>query len=180
MPIGIIVIKSRLPHVYLHIRKIYKYFFYTDGHFVVAVSSGNIGHPIRCYRVLVRKTDEKCVITSLALPSFFLQDGAPKDNISKFATFQNSIIFSILLNNGKFIAQFKSKFTTNFFHSLDTTVIRLKFVVREAPDTLVVAANTENSGFIELWELREKTQTVHNLFQVKKLDPFKTVVTIFF
>ncbi|XP_051160498.1 mediator of RNA polymerase II transcription subunit 16 [Leptopilina boulardi] len=110
-----------------------------NGHFVVAVSSGNIGHPIRCYRVLVRKTDEKCVISSLALPSFFLQDGAPKDNFS-------------------------------------TTVMRLKFVVREAPDTLVVAANTENSGFVELWELREKSQPVHNLFQLKTLDPYKTVV----
>ena len=55
-----------------------------DGHFVVAVSSGNIGQPIRCYRVLVRKNDEKCIISSLALPSFFLQDGTPKDNFCKF------------------------------------------------------------------------------------------------
>lgn len=68
---------------YVRSREIYKYFSYLDGHFVVAVSSGNIGHPIRCYRVLVRKTDEKCVISSLALPSFFLQDGAPKDNFCK-------------------------------------------------------------------------------------------------
>lgn len=55
-----------------------------DGHFLVAVSSGSICLPVRCYRVLVRKTDEKCTITSQALPSFFLQDGAPKDNTCKF------------------------------------------------------------------------------------------------
>lgn len=51
-----------------------------DGHILVAISSGNIYLPIRCYRVLVRKNDDKCTITSQALPSFFLQDGAPKDN----------------------------------------------------------------------------------------------------
>lgn len=56
--------------------------------------------------------------------------------------------------------------------------MRLKFVVREAPDTLVVAANSENGGFIELWELREKSQPVHKLFQPKTLDPFKTVVCV--
>ncbi|XP_033229813.1 mediator of RNA polymerase II transcription subunit 16-like [Belonocnema kinseyi] len=110
-----------------------------NGHFLVAVSSGNIGQPIRCYRVLVRKNDEKCIISSLALPSFFLQNGAPKDNCY-------------------------------------TNVTRLKFVVREAPDSLVVAANNENGGFVEIWELREKSQPVHKLFQPKSLEPFKTVV----
>lgn len=54
-----------------------------DGHFLVAVSSGSTCLPIRCYRVLVRKNDDKCTITSQALPSFFLQDGAPKDNLCK-------------------------------------------------------------------------------------------------
>ncbi|XP_043485661.1 mediator of RNA polymerase II transcription subunit 16 [Polistes fuscatus] len=110
-----------------------------NGHFLVAVSSGSICLPIRCYRVLVRKTDEKCTITSQALPSFFLQDGAPKDNTC-------------------------------------TNVTHLKFVVREDADSLVVAANSENGGFVEVWELREKSQPVHKLFQPKTLEPFKTVV----
>ncbi|KMQ93317.1 mediator of rna polymerase ii transcription subunit 16-like protein [Lasius niger] len=110
----------------------------TDGHFLVAVSSGSICLPIRCYRVLVRKNDDKCTITSQALPSFFLQDGAPKDNSC-------------------------------------TIVTHLKFVVREDADSLVIAANSENGGFVEVWELREKSQPVHKLFQPKSLEPFKTV-----
>ncbi|EFN86414.1 Mediator of RNA polymerase II transcription subunit 16 [Harpegnathos saltator] len=110
-----------------------------NGHFLVAVSSGNICLPIRCYRVLVRRNDDKCTITSQALPSFFLQDGAPKDNSC-------------------------------------TIVTHLKFVVREDADSLVIAANSENGGFIEVWELREKSQPVHKLFQPKSLEPFKTVV----
>ncbi|XP_011263369.1 mediator of RNA polymerase II transcription subunit 16 [Camponotus floridanus] len=110
-----------------------------NGHFLVAVSSGSICLPIRCYRVLVRKNDDKCTITSQALPSFFLQDGAPKDNSC-------------------------------------TIVTHLKFVVREDADSLVIAANGENGGFVEVWELREKSQPVHKLFQPKSLEPFKTVV----
>ncbi|XP_043279693.1 mediator of RNA polymerase II transcription subunit 16 [Venturia canescens] len=111
-----------------------------NGHFLVAVSSGNISLPIRCFRVLVRKNDEKCSITSQALPSFFLQDGSLKD-------------------------------------SNCTSVTHLKFVVREDADSLVVAANSESGGFVEVWELREKSQPVHKLFQPKTLEPFfKTVV----
>ncbi|XP_012058679.1 PREDICTED: mediator of RNA polymerase II transcription subunit 16 [Atta cephalotes] len=110
-----------------------------NGHFLVAVSSGSICLPIRCFRVLVRKNDDKCTITSQALPSFFLQDGAPKDNSC-------------------------------------TVVTHLKFVVREDADSLVIAANSESGGFVEVWELREKSQPVHKLFQPKTLEPFKTVV----
>ncbi|KOX71552.1 Mediator of RNA polymerase II transcription subunit 16 [Melipona quadrifasciata] len=110
-----------------------------NGHILVAISSGNICLPIRCYRVLVRKNDDKCTITSQALPSFFLQDGAPKDNTY-------------------------------------TSVTHLKFVVREDADSLVIAVNSDNGGVVEVWELREKTQPVHKLFQPKTLEPFKTVV----
>ncbi|KOC61012.1 Mediator of RNA polymerase II transcription subunit 16 [Habropoda laboriosa] len=110
-----------------------------NGHILVAVSSGNICLPIRCYRVLVRKNDDKCTITSQALPSFFLQDGAPKD-------------------------------------STYTSVTHLKFVVREDADSLVIAVNSDSGGIVEVWELREKSQPVHKLFQPKTLEPFKTVV----
>lgn len=48
--------------------------------------------------------------------------------------------------------------------------------MREDADSLVVAANSENGGFVEVWELREKSQPVHKLFQPKSLEPFKTVV----
>lgn len=54
----------------------------------------------------------------------------------------------------------------------------LKFVVREDADSLVIAANSESGGFVEVWELREKSQPVHKLFQPKTLEPFKTVVSI--
>ncbi|CAD1478310.1 unnamed protein product, partial [Heterotrigona itama] len=111
-----------------------------NGHILVAISSGNICLPIRCYRVLVRKNDDKCTITSQALPSFFLQDGAPKDN------------------------------------TCNTSVTHLKFVVREDADSLVIAVNSDNGGVVEVWELREKTQPVHKLFQPKTLEPFKTIV----
>ena len=50
--------------------------------------------------------------------------------------------------------------------------------MREAADSLVVTANNENEGFIEIWEVREKSQMLHKLFQSKLLEPFKTVVHI--
>jgi len=59
-----------------------------------------------------------------------------------------------------------------------TVVTHLKFVVREDADSLVIAANSESGGFVEVWELREKSQPVHKLFQPKTLEPFKTVVSI--
>lgn len=59
-----------------------------------------------------------------------------------------------------------------------TIVTHLKFVVREDADSLVIAANSENGGFVEVWELREKSQPVHKLFQPQSLEPFKTVVSI--
>lgn len=64
------------------------------------------------------------------------------------------------------------------FFFFAATVTHLKFVVREDADSLVIAANSENGGFVEVWELREKSQPVHKLFQPKNLEPFKTVVNI--
>lgn len=137
--------------------------FYADGHFLVAVSSGNISLPIRCFRVLVRKNDEKCSITSQALPSFFLHDGSLKDSNCKQAQ-----IF--IINYRKLRYSHCHNFRSG------TSVTHLKFVVREDADSLVVAANSESGGFVEVWELREKSQPVHKLFQPKTLEPFKTVV----
>ncbi|XP_014215984.1 mediator of RNA polymerase II transcription subunit 16 [Copidosoma floridanum] len=111
-----------------------------NGQFLVAVSGGNFTLPIRCFRVSVRKSEERCSITSQALPSFFLQDGASKDDIS------------------------------------NATITHLKFAVSETADSLVVAVNSDVSGFIEVWELIEKTQPIHKMFQTKPCEPFKTVV----
>lgn len=55
----------------------------TDGQLLVAVSNGNVHTPVQCYRVSVKKTDEKCIITSQALPSFFLQ-ASPSDQHCKY------------------------------------------------------------------------------------------------
>lgn len=63
----------------------------SDGHFLLAVSSGNVILPIQCYRVSVRKVDEKCIITSQALPGFFLQD-ATKDSQSKIFLLYKNIV----------------------------------------------------------------------------------------
>jgi len=68
-------------------------------------------------------------------------------------------------------------FLTQLFFT-GTVVTHLKFVVREDADSLVIAANSESGGFVEVWELREKSQPVHKLFQPKTLEPFKTVVSI--
>lgn len=58
----------------------------------------------------------------------------------------------------------------------NATVTHLKFIVPETADSLIVAANSDNGGFIEIWELMEKTQSIHKVFQPKTMDNFKTVV----
>ncbi|KAK9731269.1 Mediator complex subunit 16 [Popillia japonica] len=45
-----------------------------NGHFLLAVSSGDTSMPIQCYKVSVVKSEDKCVMTSQSLPSFFLLD----------------------------------------------------------------------------------------------------------
>lgn len=82
-----------------------------NGQFLVAVSSGHFAMPIRCFRVSVRKVDDKCNITSQALPSFFLQDGAPRDDTTnasithlKFAVSESLTSLIVAGNNeGGFI-----------------------------------------------------------------------------
>lgn len=60
-------------------------FLNSDGHFLVAVSSGNVYHAIQCYRVSVKRSsslqDEQkpLLVTSQALPSFFLKECTIKD-----------------------------------------------------------------------------------------------------
>lgn len=53
-----------------------------NGHFLIAVSSGDPSMPVQCYKVSVKKLDEKCVITSQSLLSFFLFE-APKEALKQ-------------------------------------------------------------------------------------------------
>ncbi|KAL1502214.1 hypothetical protein ABEB36_007389 [Hypothenemus hampei] len=53
-----------------------------NGHFLIAVSSGDPFLPIQCYTVSVKKIDEKCIITSQSLLGFFLYE-APKEALIK-------------------------------------------------------------------------------------------------
>ncbi|KAJ1530563.1 hypothetical protein ONE63_005449 [Megalurothrips usitatus] len=52
--------------------------FGKNGHFLVATSCGNVNLPILCYQVGVTKPDDKLVVTSQALPSFFPQSSVTK------------------------------------------------------------------------------------------------------
>lgn len=45
-----------------------------NGHFLLVVSNGDPTMPIQCYKVTVKKVDDKCVITSQPLLGFFLLD----------------------------------------------------------------------------------------------------------
>lgn len=60
------------------------------------------------------------------------------------------------------------------------TISYLKFSVSETADSLIVAANNDSDGFIEIWELSEKTPPVHQAFQSKNCESFKTYVKTFF
>lgn len=63
--VNIVIIKLGY-HIYYH--------HFVDGHFLLAVSSGDTSMPIQCYKVSVVKSDDKCTMTSQSLPSFFLLD----------------------------------------------------------------------------------------------------------
>ncbi|XP_054161333.1 mediator of RNA polymerase II transcription subunit 16-like [Oppia nitens] len=46
-------------------------------------------------------------------------------------------------------------------------ITHLKFVLREAAEAVVIAASGANGSTVELWELREKTVSIHKMFQNK-------------
>lgn len=54
------------------------FYYFLDGHFLLAVSSGEVSMPIQCYNVSIKKNEDKCLITSHSLPSFFLYEGGPE------------------------------------------------------------------------------------------------------
>lgn len=88
--------------------------FVTDGHFLLAVSSGDPSMPIQCYKVTVKKEDEKCIIKSQSLLSFFLLE-APKEALSKF-WLHNSTTKS---NHRRLIPTKSVKYDYKFFNSIN-------------------------------------------------------------
>lgn len=60
-------------------------------------------------------------------------------------------------------------------HSNSGKVEGLKFILREDADSLVVAANTDQGGILELWQLSERPVQLHRIFH-NSSDPLKTVV----
>ncbi|XP_050308117.1 mediator of RNA polymerase II transcription subunit 16 [Anthonomus grandis grandis] len=65
-----------------------------NGHFLIAVSSGDPSMPVQCYTVSVKKVEEKCVITSQSLLSFFLFE-APKEALKQVVKDKNCHISHI-------------------------------------------------------------------------------------
>ncbi|XP_074042596.1 mediator complex subunit 16 [Leptinotarsa decemlineata] len=102
-----------------------------NGHFLLAVSSGDPSMPIQCYTVSVKKEDEKCTIKSQSLLSFFLIE-APKETL-----------MDQLLKEKR------------------SSVSHIKWIMREDADSLVVTASSPKMSCIQVWELREKALPVH-------------------
>ncbi|KAB0804725.1 hypothetical protein PPYR_01695 [Photinus pyralis] len=117
-----------------------------NGHFLLAVSNGDASMPIQCYKVQVRKVEEKCVITSQSLPSFFLYEGG-KEALS-----------DVICKEKK------------------NTISHLNWVMREDADSLVVAANNDCGSCLQVWELREKSVPVHKLLAGAEPQYFNTVL----
>lgn len=68
---------------------------------------------------------------------------------------------------------FLHSFNSNKHHPFGK-VSGLKFVTREDADSLVVSANTQTGGVVEIWQLTERAVPVHRVFQPTN-DPYKTV-----
>ncbi|XP_049826759.1 mediator of RNA polymerase II transcription subunit 16 isoform X2 [Aethina tumida] len=102
-----------------------------NGHFLIAVSSGNPVMPIQCYKVSVKKNDDKCEIQSECLLSFYLFE-APKEAIMDQLT-----------------------------RDKRCTVNQIKWIMREDADSLVVSASSDKLSCLQVWELREKAVPVH-------------------
>lgn len=117
-----------------------------NGHFLLAVSNGDISMPIQCYIVSVKKSEDKCLISSQTLPSFFIFEGG-KDGIME-----------------------------QLSKEAKSSVAHVKWVMREDADSLVVAASGENSSCLQVWELREKSLPVHEILAGAEPKYFKTVL----
>lgn len=105
-----------------------------NGDFLIVTSNGNAKVPLTCYTV---KVTIDCY-----------QEKQPKVNLKcqQFAGF-------LLKCNST------SSSTTNESYP---TITHLKFIVKETPDAVVVAASGKSGSFIELWELCEKAVTIHS------------------
>ncbi|GAB6031974.1 Mediator of RNA polymerase II transcription subunit 16 [Chamberlinius hualienensis] len=105
-----------------------------NGDFLVAASDGTVSAAIQCYKVTLRLKQDRCIILSQPLPSFY----------SNCYTSCGSVSSPKVLNC--------------------TRVTHLRFVVREAADAVIVSSAGPNESVIELWELREKQIPLHKMF----------------
>ncbi|XP_019881437.1 mediator of RNA polymerase II transcription subunit 16 isoform X1 [Aethina tumida] len=117
-----------------------------NGHFLIAVSSGNPVMPIQCYKVSVKKNDDKCEIQSECLLSFYLFE-APKEAIMDQLT-----------------------------RDKRCTVNQIKWIMREDADSLVVSASSDKLSCLQVWELREKAVPVHKSLGNSDSPQFYTTV----
>nr|CAH7760450.1 unnamed protein product [Callosobruchus chinensis] len=102
-----------------------------NGHFLLAVSSGDPSMPIQCYKVSVKKEEEKCIIKSQSLLSFFLVEAPKEASMDQVVKEKNC------------------------------TVSHIKWIMREDADSLVVTASSKKMSCLQVWELREKALPVH-------------------
>lgn len=129
---------------------------------MLAVSSGDTSMPIQCYKVSVVKSDDKCIMTSQSLPSFFLLDEGKDRKFSR--NIRDIILISLIL-----VEHFNFKNKRSY-------VTHIKWIVREDADSLVVAAYNDNGSCLQVWELREKAIPVHELLSGPEQKYLTTVV----
>ncbi|XP_044744307.1 mediator of RNA polymerase II transcription subunit 16 [Coccinella septempunctata] len=111
--------------------------FGKNGHFLIAVSSGDPVLPILCYHVSVMKSGEKCIITSNncnnLFPSFFLSEAPPETGIQ------------------------------NIIGSKGAAVTNVKWMMREDADSLVISAGNDTMTTLQVWELIQVSMPVHSV-----------------
>lgn len=122
----------------------------------MAVSNGeskNISSTmINCYRVLVKKQNDKLTITSLSLPSFFLCEGAGRD------------IVDLKVTHLKWVSSSSSSSTSS----------------SNGEDALLVGTKCSAGSFLELWGLVEKSTPIHRQFQTQnKTEIYKKDVSVY-
>lgn len=128
---------------------------FLDGHFSVAVSNGEsksiTSTMINCYRVLVKKQNDKLTITSLSLPSFFLCEGAGRD------------IADLKVTHLKWVSSSSANSSGG------------------SEDALLVGTKCSAGSFLELWGLVEKSTPIHRQFQTQnKTEIYKKDVSAYF
>ncbi|KAK7791584.1 hypothetical protein R5R35_007389 [Gryllus longicercus] len=163
-----------------------------NGHFLVAVSSGSASLPIQCYRVSVKQSEEKCVIVSQALPSFFLQSSpAAAEGLYRHVAQLKFVVREdadslVVASNADPPPGTPTNCTPNSVYGgcyTSSGSSSSSSSVSSSSGGMSVNGNSCNGGaggLVEIWELREKPLPIHKLFQPKNhtnsVEPYKTVL----